>query len=131
MNIIRNPSVLNAEYVLSLFLLDDRKLLFTFTGQYNCWCLFRKIKQFHSSKVSFQKRFSSSDHLNVITRNINIYFNYIVAKTMRKNGHRKAILRLRAGCWWRNIIEKVAFVLGKQSDCFLKLYFKTLGKIYG
>ena len=50
-----------------------------------------KIKQFHSSKVSFQKRFLSSDHLNVITRNINIYFNYIVAKPRRKNGHHKAI----------------------------------------
>ena len=56
---------------------------------YNCRCLFRKIKQFHSSKVSFQKRILSSDHLNVITTSINIYFDYIVAKTRRKNGHRK------------------------------------------
>ena len=46
--------------------------------------LFTKIKQFHSSKVSFQKRFSSSDHLNVMTTNINIYFDYILAKTRLK-----------------------------------------------
>ena len=32
---------------------------------------FSKIKQFHSSKVSFQKGFSSTDHLNVIATNIN------------------------------------------------------------
>ena len=71
-------------------------MLFTFTGQFNFRCLFMKIKRFHSSKVSFQKRFLSSDHLNVITRNINIYLDYIEAKTRRKNGHHKAILRLRA-----------------------------------
>ena len=57
---------------------------------------FRKIKQFHSSKVSFQKRFSSSDHLNVITTNINICFDYILAKSKRKNGHHIPTLRLRA-----------------------------------
>ena len=57
---------------------------------------FRKIKQYYSSKVSFQKRFSSSDHLNVMTTNINLYFDYILAKTRRKNGHYKAILRLHA-----------------------------------
>ena len=72
-NIIRNLPVFNAEYVLALFLLDGRKLLFPFTGQYNYRCLFRKIKQFHSSKVSFQNRFSSSDHLNAINTNIDIF----------------------------------------------------------
>ena len=50
----------------------------------------------HSSKISFQKGISLSDHLNVITRNINVYFDYIVAKTRRKNGHHKAVVRLRA-----------------------------------
>ena len=44
----------------------------------------KKKKQFHSSKVSFQKGFSLSDHLNVITRNVNIYFDCITAKTKRK-----------------------------------------------
>ena len=73
-NIIRNLLVFNTEYILALILLDGKKLLFMFTGQYNCRCLFRKIKQFHSLKVSFQKRFSLSDQFNVITRNINIYF---------------------------------------------------------
>ena len=94
-NIIRNLS----EYILALFLLDGRKLLFTFTGQYNCRCLFRKIKQFHASKVVFffQKRFSLSDLLNVINTNIDICFDNILAKTKRKNGHHKAILRLH-GC---------------------------------
>ena len=43
----------------------------------------KKTKQFQSPKVFFQKRFSSSDHLIVITRNINIYFDYIVAKIWR------------------------------------------------
>ena len=56
----------------------------------------QKIKQFHSSKVSFQKRISSNDHLTVITRNIDMYFDYIVAKTKRINGHYVALLRLRA-----------------------------------
>ena len=70
-----------------LFLLDGRKWLFTFTGQYNCRYLFRKI---NPSKISFQKRFSSIDHLNVITRTISIYFDYIVTKTRRNNGHHKA-----------------------------------------
>ena len=41
---------------------------------------------------NFYPGFSLSDHLNVITTNINIYFDYIVV----------------------------------QSDCFLKLYFKTV-----
>ena len=60
-------------------------------------CAFRQIKKFQkSSKVYFQKRISSSDHLNVIKRNININFDYIIAKTMRINGDHKAILRLRA-----------------------------------
>ena len=36
-----------------------------------------KIKQFHLSKISFQTRISSSDHLKVITRNINICFDCI------------------------------------------------------
>ena len=58
--------------------------------------VYSETRQFHSSKVSFQKRFSSSDHLNVVTTNFNIYFDYIVAKTRHKNGHHKAILRLRA-----------------------------------
>ena len=106
-------------YILALFLLDGRKL-FTFTGQYNCWCLFRKIKQFHSSKVSFQKRFSSSDHLNDITRNINIYFDYIVAKTRRKNGHHKAVLPADIG---KNIIETVVFVFRKGVRLLLKAAF--------
>ena len=59
---------------------------------------YSETKQFHLSKVFFQKRFSSSDYLNVITTNFNIYFDYtcIVAKTRHKNGHHKAILRLRA-----------------------------------
>ena len=78
-----------------------------FTEQYNCQCLFRKIKQFHSSKVSFQKRISKSGHLNVITRNINIYFDYIVAKTRRKNGHHKAILWQCVCQYQKNIIETV------------------------
>ena len=39
-----------------------------------------------SSKVSFQKRFSSNDHLNVINTNISIYFDCILAKTRCKNG---------------------------------------------
>ena len=56
----------------------------------------KKKKQFHLSKVSFQKRFSSSDYLNVITTNINIYFDCILAKTRRKNGHHKAVLWLHA-----------------------------------
>ena len=55
---------------------------------------FRKIKQFHWFNVSFQKKFLSSDHLIVTTTNINIYIDYILVKTMRKNGHHKAILRL-------------------------------------
>ena len=56
----------------------------------------QKNKAVSFVKVSFQKRFSLSDHLNVITTNINIYFDYIMAKTRRKNGHHKAILRLGA-----------------------------------
>ena len=95
-NIIQNLSIFNTEYVLASFLLDGRKLLFTFTGEYKCRSLFRKIKQFHSSKVSFQKRISLSDHLNVISRNIYLYFDYILAKTRGKNDHYVAILRLRA-----------------------------------
>ena len=54
------------------------------------------MKQFHLRKVSFQKRFSSGGQLNVITTNININFDYILAKPRRKNSHHKAILRLRA-----------------------------------
>ena len=77
--------------------MDGRKLLFKFTGQYNCRCLFRKIKQFYSSKVSFQKRFSSGDHLNVLNTNIDICLDNILAKTRHKNGHHKAILRVH-GC---------------------------------
>ena len=55
---------------------------------------FRKIKQFLLSKVSFQKRVSSRDHLNVITSNINIYFDYILVKTRPKNDRHEAILLL-------------------------------------
>ena len=55
-----------------------------------------KIKQFHASKISFQRRISSSDHFNVITTNVNLYFDYILARSRRKNDHHKAILRLRA-----------------------------------
>ena len=29
------------------------------------------------------EEFSSADHLNIITTNINTYFNYLLAKTMR------------------------------------------------
>ena len=68
-----------------------------FTREYNSRCLFRKIKLFHSSKFSFQKRFSSSDHFNFINTNIDICFDNILAKTRRKKGHHKAILRL-LGC---------------------------------
>ena len=82
-----------------------RNLLFTFIGQYNCRSFSRKIKQFHLSKVSFQKRFTLSDHLNVTHTNINIYFDYILAKSRRKNGPHRAILWVRrcqidcsAGC---------------------------------
>ena len=47
-----------------------------------------------------------SDHLNVITTNINIYFDYIVAKTMCKNGHHKTILQLHASLQiWKNIMS--------------------------
>ena len=52
----------------------------------------KKIKQFHSSSF-FSKRFSSSDHLNVINTKIDICFDNILAKTRRKNDHHKAILR--------------------------------------
>ena len=72
-------------------------VVYVYRTVYSCQCLFRKVKQFHSSKVFFQKRFSSSDHLNVITTNINIrsyfiYFDYIVAKTRRKKVTIKNIL---------------------------------------
>ena len=78
---------------------------------------FRKIKQFHSSKVSFPKRFSSSDHLNAISTNISMYFDYLLAKTKQKYGHHKETLRLRACLFYRkNIIETVVFVLGKNSQ---------------
>ena len=88
--------------------------------------------QKNKAKVSFQKRFSSSDHLNVINRNTDIYFNYIVDKTRRKNCHQKAILQLRACCWYqKNTIETVVFVLGKAVRLLLKLYLKTLNKILG
>ena len=56
-----------------------------------------KISSFIRQENSFQKRFSSSDHLNVINTNIGICFDNIIAKTRPKNGHHKAILRLR-GC---------------------------------
>ena len=49
------------------------------------------ISFFIRQKVSFQKRFSSSDHLNVINTNIYICFDNILAKTRRKNGHHKAV----------------------------------------
>ena len=55
----------------------------------------QKNKAVRLSKVSFQKRFSSSDHLNVINTNTDICFDNIIDKTRHKNGHHKAILRLR------------------------------------
>ena len=83
-----------------------------FTGQYNCRCLVRKIQQFHSLQVSFQKRFSSSNPLNVITRNIKIYFDFILAKTRRKmvTINNIAVARVPAEIG-KNIIETVVFFL--------------------
>ena len=43
----------------------------------------KKQSSFNRQKFFFQKRFSSSDHLIVITRNINIYFDCIVARIWR------------------------------------------------
>ena len=77
------------------------------------------VKSFFSEEI-----FSSSDHLNVITRNINISFDYIVVKTRRNNDHHKAILQLRwcLHIYWKNIIEKV-FILGKAVRLLPKAVF--------
>ena len=65
------------------------------------------------------------DYLNVINTNIDIGFYNILPKTRRKNGHHKAILRLR-GCLLisENIIETFVFILGNAARLLLKLYFK-------
>ena len=91
----------------------------------------QKNKTVFIKKVPFQKRISLSDHLNVFTRNTDIYFVYIVAKTRRKNDHYVAILRFHA-CLpiSENITETVVFVLRKTVRCLLKLYLKILDKIY-
>ena len=55
---------------------------------------FQKSKAVPFVIIFLYKRLSSSDHLNVITTNINIYFDYILVKTGCKNGHHKAMLWL-------------------------------------
>ena len=57
-----------------------------------------KKSSFHSSEVSFQKRFSLADHLNVLTTNINTYFSYLQAKNRHYNCHHKALLRCARVC---------------------------------
>ena len=79
----------------------------------------QKNKAVSFINVSFQKRFSLSDHLNVITTNINIYFAYIVAKTMCKIGHHKTILQLHASL----LISEKYHVLGKVVRLLLKAVF--------
>ena len=69
-------------------------------------------------------RFSSGGDVNVITRKINIYFDYIVAKTVCKNGHHKAILRLHVCILIsEKIIETVVFVLRKAVRLLFKAVF--------
>ena len=88
---------------------------------YNCRSFFRKIKQFLSSKVSFKKKFSSSDHLNVINTIINIYFDCILAKTRRNKVTIKQYYGYARACWYRkNIIKTYVFVVGKTVKLFLK-----------
>ena len=80
--IIRNLSVFNAEYVLGSYLLDDKVVVYAYPTV-KLPISFQKNKAFSFVKNFFQKRFSSSDHSNVITTNINTYFDYILAKTRR------------------------------------------------
>ena len=70
--IIQNLSVFYAELIRSRIVLIRwqnvvvyvyRKIAVVF------FYFFGKIKHFHSSKVTFQRRFSSNDHLNVLTTN--------------------------------------------------------------
>ena len=90
--VIRNLSVFNAEYVLGSYLVVvyvHRTVKLPNSFQKNKAFSFVKSLFFF-----FQKRFSSSDHSNVVTTNINTYFDYILAKL----GIKMVTIKQNYGC---------------------------------